>query len=143
MTPLPCPLRNTVCSALKAILQSKTNIIVEVSVVGAQLQERERGGERSGEQSQVSDWKSWHPVTDHSLPLNAVAAGPRMAEAWETHWRADWEQRNSTGAGMEEKETRRTSVRPRGCVCVCVCVCVWFVCEGLSLEESIASDACV
>ena len=34
---------------------------------------RERGGEGSGEQRQVSDWQSWHLVSNHCLPLNAVA----------------------------------------------------------------------
>ena len=31
---------------------------------------RERGGEASGKQHQVSDWQSWHVLTNHGLPLN-------------------------------------------------------------------------
>ena len=33
---------------------------------------RERGGEGSGEQCQVSDRQSWQLFTNHSIPLNPV-----------------------------------------------------------------------
>lgn len=61
------------------------HLIVEVSVA-----------EGSGEQRHVSDWQSWHPVTNHPLPLYAVAC-----------WTLD-------GGGMGDaqersQETRRTS----------------------------------
>ena len=42
---------------------------------------RGMGGERSGEQRQVSEWQSWHTVTNHSLPLYAVACWTSNVES--------------------------------------------------------------
>ena len=77
----------------------------------------ERGGERSGKQSQVSVWQSWHPVTNHSLPLNAVAgwtsAGGGMRNTLESN----------TRGGEQENSTRCTShVWPP-----CLQHCIWWV----------------
>ena len=69
--------------------------------------ERERGGEGSGEQCQVSDWQDWHPVTNHSLPLYAVAC-----------WTSD-------GGGMRdalESKMKRTSSAQS----LCLHYCVWW-----------------
>lgn len=41
-----------------------------MSAVEEWLRERERDGEGSEEQRQVSDWQSWHLFTDGGLPLN-------------------------------------------------------------------------
>ena len=44
--------------------------------------------ESSGEQRQVSDWQSWHPVINHCLPLYAVVCW--MEDCNKMHKRLHW-----------------------------------------------------
>ena len=86
----------------------------------------ERGRERSGKQSQVSVWQSWHPVTNHSLPLNAVAgwtsAGGGMRNTLESNTRGG------------EQESRRIAQDARAMFGPRVCSIVF---DGLRQWSSI------
>ena len=68
---------------------------------------RGRGGMGSGEQHQVSDWQSWHLVTNHTLPLYAVAC-----------W--TWDGGGMGDAQERSQETRCTSHVESQCQYYCV-----------------------
>ena len=71
-----------------------------MSAVEEWLRERERGGEGSGEQRQVSDWQSWHLFTGGGLPLNP-------AVCWTL--KGDMQGR---AAGRSRRRDARDAIRP-------------------------------